>query len=230
MALIKCPECGTEVSDKAKQCPKCAYPRPGDMPNNLELNEGEQKHSKNAEALEIPCPHCGKQIDLDNDFCYNCGETIVTLDQNKARIEEKGYKTRIGEPQLLIKTKQTSDSRAPLLILLVVLLLGPIAVYKFRTNNMGSSNNCTNIRGGWSSSSTYDANGLHFSNGNVTLGFTNQNHGYGAGSERYGSSTTGKYSIRGNSIIMNFGGTDMYATINGCAETITYQGKIYVRD
>ncbi len=26
MALIKCPECGTEVSDKAIQCPRCAYP------------------------------------------------------------------------------------------------------------------------------------------------------------------------------------------------------------
>ena len=26
MALIKCPECGHEVSDRAVQCPKCAYP------------------------------------------------------------------------------------------------------------------------------------------------------------------------------------------------------------
>jgi len=26
MALINCPECGTEVSDKAEKCPKCAYP------------------------------------------------------------------------------------------------------------------------------------------------------------------------------------------------------------
>ncbi len=26
MALIRCPECGQEVSDKAKACPKCAYP------------------------------------------------------------------------------------------------------------------------------------------------------------------------------------------------------------
>ena len=26
MALIKCPECGTEVSDKAVACPRCAYP------------------------------------------------------------------------------------------------------------------------------------------------------------------------------------------------------------
>jgi len=26
MALIKCPECGTEISDKAEKCPKCAFP------------------------------------------------------------------------------------------------------------------------------------------------------------------------------------------------------------
>jgi len=26
MALIKCPECGTEVSDRAEKCPKCAFP------------------------------------------------------------------------------------------------------------------------------------------------------------------------------------------------------------
>ncbi len=26
MAIIKCPECGTEVSDKAEKCPKCSFP------------------------------------------------------------------------------------------------------------------------------------------------------------------------------------------------------------
>ena len=26
MALIKCPECSTDVSDKAVSCPKCGYP------------------------------------------------------------------------------------------------------------------------------------------------------------------------------------------------------------
>ena len=25
MALIKCPECGKEISDKAKKCPNCGY-------------------------------------------------------------------------------------------------------------------------------------------------------------------------------------------------------------
>lgn len=26
MAMIKCPECGTEVSDRARSCPKCGNP------------------------------------------------------------------------------------------------------------------------------------------------------------------------------------------------------------
>lgn len=26
MALIKCPECGREISDKASSCPHCGYP------------------------------------------------------------------------------------------------------------------------------------------------------------------------------------------------------------
>lgn len=26
MALIKCPECGKEISDKASSCPSCGYP------------------------------------------------------------------------------------------------------------------------------------------------------------------------------------------------------------
>ena len=26
MALIKCPECGSEISEQAEECPKCAFP------------------------------------------------------------------------------------------------------------------------------------------------------------------------------------------------------------
>lgn len=26
MALIKCPECGKEISDKAASCPNCGFP------------------------------------------------------------------------------------------------------------------------------------------------------------------------------------------------------------
>lgn len=41
MALINCPECGTEVSEKADKCPKCAYPI-----NQLEVNSSKQPESR----------------------------------------------------------------------------------------------------------------------------------------------------------------------------------------
>lgn len=38
MALIKCPECGTEVSDKATVCIKCGYPIKGDVKQDSSSN------------------------------------------------------------------------------------------------------------------------------------------------------------------------------------------------
>ncbi|MBE0674351.1 MAG: zinc-ribbon domain-containing protein [Bacteroidales bacterium] len=43
MALIKCPECGTDVSDKAEKCPKCAYP----------LQASSYRESKNLKVTEV---------------------------------------------------------------------------------------------------------------------------------------------------------------------------------
>ena len=36
MALIKCPECGREISDKAPQCPHCGCPITSSQPNKTE--------------------------------------------------------------------------------------------------------------------------------------------------------------------------------------------------
>ena len=33
MALIKCPECGKEISDQAPACPNCGYPMQSSAPN-----------------------------------------------------------------------------------------------------------------------------------------------------------------------------------------------------
>ena len=39
MALIKCPECGTEVSSEAELCPKCGYPIKAKMSDKQEQNK-----------------------------------------------------------------------------------------------------------------------------------------------------------------------------------------------
>ena len=55
MALVKCPECGTDVSDKAKKWPRCAYPHPGhevDIPGRLSLDEEKAEATGSFEPKE----------------------------------------------------------------------------------------------------------------------------------------------------------------------------------
>jgi uncharacterized membrane protein YvbJ len=42
MAMIKCPECGNDVSDKAVSCPKCGCP----INNEKEIKEEEKERKK----------------------------------------------------------------------------------------------------------------------------------------------------------------------------------------
>ena len=46
MALIKCPDCGREVSDRADKCPSCASPLNQDVPaSSLTVKSGTQRAS-----------------------------------------------------------------------------------------------------------------------------------------------------------------------------------------
>lgn len=59
MALITCPECGGQVSDKATFCPKCGYP----------IN------SSNDRAVSV-CPRCGNAVPPNSKFCGRCGNPV----------------------------------------------------------------------------------------------------------------------------------------------------------
>lgn len=54
MALIKCTECGREVSDKASVCPNCGAPV----------------------VKTIKCEECGQQMPFNVDVCPNCGYPV----------------------------------------------------------------------------------------------------------------------------------------------------------
>lgn len=56
MALIKCPECGKEVSDKAPSCPNCGV-----------------------EIKKKFCQHCGERIDDECVVCPKCGKQVGEL-------------------------------------------------------------------------------------------------------------------------------------------------------
>ena len=47
MALINCPECKSEVSDKAEKCPKCAFPiNPSEPITKEVINDAGNKSSE----------------------------------------------------------------------------------------------------------------------------------------------------------------------------------------
>lgn len=68
MALMKCPECGNDVSDKAKSCPHCGYP--------IEEFLIAQKEEPAIEEKE-KCPYCGSESIDSEGYCNDCGMKIV---------------------------------------------------------------------------------------------------------------------------------------------------------
>lgn len=67
MSLIKCPECGKEISDKANNCVHCGYPI------NREIK---------IPKYESDCPVCGKRDFQFNEktgllSCKNCGCVVA---------------------------------------------------------------------------------------------------------------------------------------------------------
>ncbi len=65
MALIKCPNCNKEISDKAKVCVGCGHRFVDDV---------------NTEKRTINCPECGVAVDRLTDICSNCGYPLNSLE------------------------------------------------------------------------------------------------------------------------------------------------------
>ena len=61
--IIKCPECGKEISASVHTCPNCGYPLVKDKITT-------------SEKTTIVCPECKKEIPQGEDKCANCGYPI----------------------------------------------------------------------------------------------------------------------------------------------------------
>lgn len=66
MALIRCPNCGKEISDRAKVCPGCNY---------VLAEEKTEPETPKAEKL---CEECGTVLPEDAQACPNCGCPVTT--------------------------------------------------------------------------------------------------------------------------------------------------------
>ncbi len=84
MALVKCPECGKQVSEKANSCPNCGYPISKYIETMQEANNTntvfpENKSEKNditvTESIKevFNCSQCGKEYSSFAEICPHCG-------------------------------------------------------------------------------------------------------------------------------------------------------------
>lgn len=81
MALIKCPECGKEVSDRSHTCIQCGFPIYEYVQEQKEL-DASMPHCFNCNSTNINprgfCNNCGakQEKEIDPDVCPKCGTKL----------------------------------------------------------------------------------------------------------------------------------------------------------
>ena len=126
MALIKCSECGKEISDKAKVCPHCGFE------NRITFcPECNKKLSSNVSV----CPHCGCPIKKNknigseekNTFCLS-GMIIGIV---SFFIDFFGLVSAVGLTLSIIGYTKTTDSNNKKFAIIGIICSGIELVVKF---------------------------------------------------------------------------------------------------
>lgn len=84
MALIKCPECGKEISDRATSCINCGFP----ISDYLE--ETKKEENKKQKPYTI-CPKCNSMNELGKWICENCGHKYKDKEYNPIYPNKKPF-------------------------------------------------------------------------------------------------------------------------------------------
>lgn len=107
MALISCPECGKEISNKADKCIYCGYPLQKFLnTDNASVYHDSEEHREGLETCPscgyyfqgYKCPKCGCHLILDNEDDKKKGiNQFVSLGNVKSDGYTKAEKRKISE-------------------------------------------------------------------------------------------------------------------------------------
>lgn len=101
MAIIKCPECGHQISDKAPVCPSCGVEIAGKV---------------------VKCPHCGEIYFNNYEMCPNCHELNPTLVRTPQQPTSSSIRQQVeaaqtaasSHPAATTNTAATTNPAAPI--------------------------------------------------------------------------------------------------------------------
>lgn len=172
MALITCPECHGQVSDKAAACPHCGYPferaereteqliseLTGVLKAKIDIDTADQGHPLTKEEIRtgsylVQCPHCSRMTNKYKPLCESCGKKWS--DSSEALPE----KTNPSAPQprdLKQESKSSSGSSLIWGLILAMSLIVIIAASTAAKDPYSPSKNTTSS--GTSGKSSYSSN------------------------------------------------------------------------
>ena len=131
MALIKCPECGHDMSDKAAQCPHCGF------------SVGEKKF----------CSFCGEKIDKECIVCPKCGRQVqeihgassgIVINNSNATTSSSSASSSASASASASAAINTSPLRggisikSRLVCLLLCIFLGMFGIHRFYVGKVGT--------------------------------------------------------------------------------------------
>lgn len=113
MALIKCPECGKEISDKSEICIGCGFPikehlREIEEAETEEKRKREQKEKEQRELEEkYRCRSCNEQNEIGEDYCVYCGCRLTPYTRGKiSNKEDEKYNDLNDKRNISIRHKE----------------------------------------------------------------------------------------------------------------------------
>ena len=123
MAIIKCPECGHQVSDKAATCPSCGVGIQGKI---------------------TKCPECGEIVLNDQILCPNCHSPLISTNNNDTEKSEpsQSHKVATVEPNSDTngegnKNEKKKKSYTPWVVSFVIALAVVfVGLYFYKTTQM----------------------------------------------------------------------------------------------
>lgn len=123
MSLIKCPECGREVSDRAKTCPHCGVGIAGEI---------------------TTCPGCGEAVFKDDAECPHChyrmdgagtpapAAPLVTLPKHQADEQAQDAQTEAEQPAAGPAKKPKRGYTAFIVALVIALIIVLLGLYFYQ--------------------------------------------------------------------------------------------------
>lgn len=126
MGLMKCPGCGTTISDVLDACPGCGYRLRSNLFAPIKMD---------SEAIPVRCPWCGETVPAGQTHCPNCGSPAkVTHAMPKKQPEPKRYRRSNALSRSEPEPEPEERKRVSgLLIFLVILVLVAGIILGLRT-------------------------------------------------------------------------------------------------